>query len=235
VEEVRAMAQAAEPARREPLTRARILQAAVRVMDADGLEAVTMRRLGRELGVEAMSLYNHVPGKEDLLSGMLETVLGEFELPRGDGDWLERLRDLAIAYRRLLLAHPNALSLFAEHRHLDPDCLRPIELTLEALRSGGLSVEETITAYHMLVGYVQGHVTLEIAGLLAGDEGPEHAAQHEAFMRTLPPDRFPRMAEMLPHLKVCDHEAEFEFGLDMLLAGLDAKLGHRLAGHPARP
>jgi len=219
------MAQAAETARREPLTRARILEAATRVMDADGLEAVTMRRLGRELGVEAMSLYNHVPSKEALLSGILETVMGEFELPRHDGDWLERLRDLALAYRRLLLAHPNVLSLFAEHRHLDPDCLQPIELTLEALRSGGLSVEETTTAYHMLVGYVMGHAMLEIAGLMAGDPDPEHAAQHEAFMLTLPSDRFPRMAEMLPYLKQCDHEAEFGFGLDVLLAGLEAKLG----------
>jgi AcrR family transcriptional regulator len=219
------MAQAAETVRREPLTRARILQAAVQVMDADGLEAVTMRRLGRELGVEAMSLYNHVPSKEALLSGVLETVMRQFELPRHDGSWLEQLRDLALAYRRLLLAHPNVLSLFAEHRHLDPDCLQPIELTLEALRSGGLSVEETTTAYHMLVGYVQGHAMLEIAGLMAGDPDPEHAAQHEAFMLTLPSDRFPRMAEMLPYLKQCDHEAEFGFGLDVLLAGLEAKLG----------
>jgi AcrR family transcriptional regulator len=228
------MAQAAETARREPLTRARILQAAVRVMDADGLEAVTMRRLGRELGVEAMSLYNHVPSKEDLLSGILETVLGQFELPQDDGDWLERLRDLAVAYRRLLLAHPNVLSLFAEHRHLDPDCLQPIELTLEALRGGGLSVEETTTAYHMLVGYVMGHATLEIAGVMSGDPDPEHAAQHEAFLHLLPRDRFPRMAEMLPYLAHCDREAEFEFGLDMLLAGLEAKLGHRPAGHSAQ-
>jgi len=223
------MAQAAETARREPLTRARILEAATRVMDADGLEAVTMRRLGRELGVEAMSLYNHVPSKEALLSGILETVMGQFELPRHDGDWLERLRDLALAYRRLLRAHPNVLSLFAEHRHLDPDCLQPIELTLEALRSGGLPVEETTTAYHMLVGYVQGHAMLEIAGLMSGDPGPEHTAEHDAFLRMLPSDRFPRMAEMLPHLKQCDHEAVFELGLDVLLAGLDAKLGRRPA------
>lgn len=229
------MAQAAETARREPLTRARILEAATQVMDADGLEAVTMRRLGRELGVEAMSLYNHVPSKEALLSGILETVMGQFELPRHDGDWLERLRDLALAYRRLLLAHPNVLSLFAEHRHLDPDCLQPIELTLEALRSGGLTVEETTAAYHMLVGYVQGHVMLEIAGLMSGDPGPEHDAEHDAFLRMLPPDRFPRMAEMLPHLKGCDHEAEFELGLDVLLAGLDAKLGRRPAGYSAQP
>jgi AcrR family transcriptional regulator len=224
------MAQAAETARREPLTRTRILEVATRVMDADGLEAVSMRRLGRELGVEAMSLYNHVPSKEALLSGILETVMGQFELPRPGGDWLERLRDLALAYRRLLLAHPNVLSLFAEHRHLDPDCLQPIELTLEALRSGGLSVEETTTAYHMLVGYVMGHAMMEIAGLMAGDPGPEHTAQHEVFMQTLPLDRFPRMAEMLPYLKQCDHEAEFEYGLDVLLAGLEAKLGHRRAG-----
>src|SRR6266508_3801293 len=156
------MAQAVETARREPLTRARILEAATGVMDAD---------------------------------------------------WLERLRDLALAYRRLLLAHANVLSLFAEHRHLDPDCLQPIELTLEALRSGGLSVEETTTAYHMLVGYVQGHAMLEIAGLMSGDPGPEHTAEHDAFLRMLPSVLFPLSVAMLPHLKECVHEAVFELAL----------------------
>lgn len=117
------MAQAAETARREPLTRARILEAATQVMDADGLEAVSMRRLGRELGVEAMSLYNHVPSKEALLSGILETVMGQFELFQGDGDWLQRLCDLARASSSAAASPPNVLPLFTEHRDLAPQSL----------------------------------------------------------------------------------------------------------------
>jgi AcrR family transcriptional regulator len=218
------MARTAEAARRDPLTRERILRAAVRVMDADGLEAVTMRRLGRELGVEAMSLYNHVPGKDAVRSGILDTIMREFELPSGDGDWLQRLRLLGQAFRRLLLAHPNALPLFAEHHHPGPDTFRPVEMALEALRGGGLSLQAATSAYRTLVGYVMGYATLEIVGLMAKTSDPEHIAEHEAFVRMLPPDRFPRLRETLPYLMHCDAEAEFEFGLDVLLAGMEAKL-----------
>src|SRR5919198_630256 len=145
---------------RQPLSRDRILRAAVRVMDAEGVEAVTMRRLGRELGVEAMSLYNHVRDKEDILIGIIESVMTEFALPGGEGDWLARVRTMAAEFRRLLLAHPNVVQLIAEHHGppTSPNGFLPVEVALSTLRAGGLSPEETVHAYRALVGYVMGYV-----------------------------------------------------------------------------
>src|SRR5205085_4540353 len=99
---------------RERLTRARVVDAALRLMDAEGLEAVSMRRLGRELGVEAMSLYNHVRDKDDLLESICEQVMAEFAFPEPAEDWVETGRRAARSWRRLLKDHPNVITLFAE-------------------------------------------------------------------------------------------------------------------------
>src|SRR5947208_10215112 len=99
---------------REPLTRDRIVDTALRVMDDEGLETVTMRRVGRELGVEAMSLYNHVKGKEDLLDAITERVMGTFRLPAQADDWREDARRAAQEWRRVLRLHPNVMRLMAE-------------------------------------------------------------------------------------------------------------------------
>src|SRR3954467_12682736 len=107
--------QRVEPAklRREPLTRERVIEAALGVMDTEGLDAVTMRRVGRELGVEAMSLYNHVRDKDDILDGIAEEGLGEFEVPSAEA-WDEAARAAAREFRRLLLAHPGVMTLLTE-------------------------------------------------------------------------------------------------------------------------
>jgi AcrR family transcriptional regulator len=214
---------------RAPLTRERIIEVALRLSDAEGLEAVTMRRLGRELGVEAMSLYNHVEGKEAILTGVLERVLAEFELPEGPpGDWIERSRELARRFRDLLLRHPGSIPLFSEKAGpiTDLRALRPIEVALETLRRGGLSQEDTIHGYHALVGFVVGNVMLEVAGFLSREaEDPDHMEQ---MLRAIPAqemERFANLIEMLPALHECDSAAEFEHGLDLLLAGLRSAAG----------
>ncbi|HXF56732.1 MAG TPA: TetR/AcrR family transcriptional regulator C-terminal domain-containing protein [Actinomycetota bacterium] len=215
-----------------PLTRRRVLEAAVRLMDREGLEAVTMRRLGRELGVEAMSLYNHVESKEDLLAGMLDVVLSEFELREGEGgDWPERVRALARAFRRLLHRHPGLIRLLAEEHEgtgLSPEALRPVEEALATLREAGLSEEATVHAYRALVGFTLGSVLLELGGFLS-DASRQGAAWAESLLR-LAPERLPTFAAILPHLLRCDPDEEFEFGLDVLLGGLRA----RLSGSTAR-
>ena len=99
---------------REPLTRERIVEAALRLMDAEGLDAVTMRRIGRELGVEAMSLYNHVEDKEDILDGICELVMSEFAFPEPAEDWAESCRRAARSWRQLLKDHPDVMRLFDE-------------------------------------------------------------------------------------------------------------------------
>jgi AcrR family transcriptional regulator len=206
---------------REPLTGERIIEAAVRLMDREGLEAVTMRRLGRELGVEAMSLYNHVADKDALLRGILARVLADFELPQGpDLDWIERVRQMARTFRELLLRHPGVIPLLSEKSGpiTDPRALTPIETALQTLRDAGLSEAETIHAYRAVVGFVVGSVALEVAGFLnPGDAGAAHLAEMAA---SIPLERFPHIVALLPTMHGCDPAEEFEHGLDLLLTGL---------------
>jgi AcrR family transcriptional regulator len=172
--------------RREPLTRERIIEAAMRLMDKEGLEAVTMRRIGRELGVEAMSLYNHVADKEDILSGVVEAVMAEFEFPEDDGDWREAGRRAARAWRALLKSHPNVITLMSHQRKpmTSIDTLRPMEHALAILQRAGLPEAETVQAFRAFGGYVQGFVLAEIANMFGG-EG--HGAMHEELADEIPP------------------------------------------------
>jgi AcrR family transcriptional regulator len=185
-----------------------------------------MRRLGRELDVEAMSLYNHVRDKEDVLTGIIEAVMMEFRLPEGGRDWLDRVRTMAVEFRRLLLTHPNVVQLIAEHHGppASPDGFLPVEVALSTLRAGGLSPEDTTHAYRALVGYVMGYVALETGGLLSPDPERHPWPQEEAFLRQFA-ERLPTTLEMFPYLTQSDNDAEFEFGLDMLLDGLRSRIG----------
>src|SRR2546423_8973146 len=144
---------------RERLTRQRIIGAALGVMDTDGLEAVSMRRIAREVGVEAMSLYHHVRDKEDVLDGICEAVMGEFDYPDAAGDITERLRAGARSYRRMLQAHPDVMRLFAE-RHgparSSPDSFRPMEFALSLFREAGLSERAWGQACPALAGCIPG-------------------------------------------------------------------------------
>jgi len=214
------------PHRREPLTRERILRAALRVMDEEGLEAVTMRRLGRELGVEAMSLYNHVKDKEAILDGILETVMAEFEFPEETGDWEADVRAGARAWRRLMIAHPTVIALFAESKHpaSSPERLRPMEWAFEILGRGGLSEEEVVHAFRAIGGYIMGSVLNEVANPVPGMGDRDHHAEHMQLAGALPPTEFPNLVRLLPLMAECDAEVDFEFGLDLLIAGLRAKV-----------
>src|SRR4026208_1850695 len=137
---------------RERLTRERIIAAALRVMDTDGLEAVSMRRIAREVGVEAMSLYHHVRDKEDVLDGICEAVMREFEYPDGAGDISERLRAGARSYRRLLPDPPHAVARVCAARRgparSSPDSYRPMEFALRLFREAGLSDRDCVQAFH---------------------------------------------------------------------------------------
>jgi len=224
--EARARSELARPARptREPLSRARIVEAALRIMDREGLEAVTMRRLGRELGVEAMSLYNHVEDKDDVLVGILEAVLSELRIPT-QGEPFARLRRAALDFRAVLLRHPGVLPLFAEQRRTiarEP-ILRPVEAALAALREAGLSPEEAVHGYRALVGYVLGYVAQEVAGIFTRPEA--FGLPPEQVAAALPAAGFPTLVELLPEMVRCDPDEDFEFGLDLLLRGLRERAG----------
>lgn len=220
-----AQAEGEAPARtrREPLTRARIIQTALRLMDAGGLEAVTMRNIGRELGVEAMSLYNHVADKEDILSGVVESVMGEFEFPEEADDWTETARRTARAWRCLLKTHPNVITLMSEQRKpiTSPEALRPMEHALGILRRAGLSGEETVRAFRAFGGYIQGFVLAEIANMFGGEQVE---VRPDDFARFLPAEELPFITAHLAHLFHCDFDAEFEYGLDLMIRGLETKV-----------
>ena len=211
--------------RRDPLTRERIVRAALQLMDEEGLEAVTMRRIGRELGVEAMSLYNHVRDKEDILDGILEMVMAEFEFQEETGDWEADVRAGARAWRRLMTAHPTVIALFAESKHpaSSPERLRPMEWAFDLLRRGGLSDDELVHAFRAFGGYIMGFVLNEVANPVPGMGDRDHRAEHEHLARMLPPEDFPNLVRLLPLLAECDSEVDFEFGLDLLLDGIKAR------------
>jgi AcrR family transcriptional regulator len=209
---------------REPLTRDRVIAAALHVMDEEGLEAVSMRRIAREVGVEAMSLYHHVKDKEDLLDGICERVMAEFEFPDPGSDWAENCRRGARAWRRLLQDHPAVMRLFAEQRGpvRSVDSMRPTEFALEILRSSGLSDRDTAQAFHAFGGYIQGFVMMELGSIAGGSD--EELVKMHAELAAAMPDEFPTLQAVSRYFAECDPDEQFEFGLDLLIRGLEAKV-----------
>jgi AcrR family transcriptional regulator len=208
---------------RSRLSRDLVVRTALRLMDEEGVEAVTMRRVGRELGVEAMSLYNHVRDKEDLLDGVTESVLAEFEWEPGTDDWVEQGRRAAREWRRLLRAHPNVIRLMIERKHPleSAQALRPTEIALDILRRAGLSGRDTANAFQAIGGYIFGVVMMEVGNLAPGRHRSAGLTPSDVA-RSIPPE-FPCLAQMLPWLAECDADATFELGLELLLEGIRAK------------
>jgi AcrR family transcriptional regulator len=211
------------PKARERLTRERIVDAALRIMDEEGLEAVSMRRVAREVSVEAMSLYNHVEHKEDLLQGVCDRIMSDFEFPDESGDWEERAKAGARGWRRLLQAHPDAMKLFAETHGpspSSPDSLRPTEFALRVLQEAGLSDRDTVQAFHAFGGYIQGFVMME-GGSIKADHGD---GSFPAIADSVPAEAFPVLRAVSRYFAECDADEQFEFGLDLMIRGLLARV-----------
>jgi AcrR family transcriptional regulator len=203
---------------RTPLTRERIVDAALGLMDTDGLEAVTMRRVAREVGVEAMSLYHHVRDKDDLLQAVCDRVMASFEFPEEGGDWAARCKAGARSWRRLLQAHPDVMRLFAETHGpspSSPESLLPTEYALGLLREAGLSDRDTVQAFHAFGGYIQGFVMME-GGSIKGSE--------ERFAAQVSPETFPVLSAVGRFFAECDADEQFEVGLDLMIRGLQARV-----------
>jgi len=215
---------------REKLTRERVVEAALRVLDAEGIEAVTMRRVAREVGVEAMSLYNHVRDKEDLLDAVVEHVLLDFPTPDVDPslDWSEYGRQVARGWRSVLIAHPHVLPLLAGSRSpvANPDAMLPMETALRALREAGLSDRDAVQAFHAIGGYIFGFVLMETREMFGG---PGSAMTPEELEASIPADLLPNVAACFPAMCAIDPDEQFEFGLDLLLRGLLARLAEPVA------
>jgi AcrR family transcriptional regulator len=199
---------------RQPLSRRRVLEEAVRLVDREGLEALTMRRLGAELGVEAMSLYNHVPNKSALLDGMVEVLLGELEIPPKDQGWEERIREGYRAFRRLAREHPYVFPLLVTRPPDTMDGVWLVEEFLRTLQEAGFGKERALHAFRVLSSYTFGYAMAEIRGFALEPDGSRLGAHR------LSPDEFPHLSELKHQLEEVDHDAEFEFGLDLILNGL---------------
>jgi AcrR family transcriptional regulator len=199
---------------RQTISRQRVLQAALAVVDREGLDAITMRRVGEELGIEAMSLYNHVENKAAILDGIFEVILGEIPQAKSSTSWQGALRTQARAFRRTLQAHPNALPLFANRAAVTPAAISHVEEALALLRDAGFSPNAALSAFQVLAAFVVGHT---MQGY--GSQKPEDESR--PIYERLSPDSFPRVREAARTLLTHNLDREFEFGLDALLAGLE--------------
>jgi len=219
---------------RKPLSRERVLATAVRLADEEGIEALTMRKLARELGVEAMSLYNHVANKADLVDGIVDLVVAEIELPADDPAWDTSIRRCAISAHEAFVRHPWACSLVigpGETRRpprLPMPRLRYMEWLLGRLRDAGFSADLTYHAYHVLDAHIVGF-TLWQLGHEAGAQAMVGDADVDEFVRGLiarvRDEGFPQVAEHgEQHLDPPDDRSAFEFGLDLILTGLQRAL-----------
>lgn len=174
-----------------------------------------MRRLGERLGVEAMSLYRYVEGKQDLLNGVHGAILEEMDLSLASGNWQQRLRSMAVSFRQILGQHPNALPLFASRPAVTPSSLRAVEDCLAVLAKAGFDPAERIHAFHALTGFVVGTAFLHF-GL-----------EEDAYVNySLDPAELPLLSQSISALTF-DLEQEFTFGLEALLAGFETKARRR--------
>jgi AcrR family transcriptional regulator len=209
-------------ATRTPLSRQRVLQAAVTLADRDGVGALSMRRLAQELGVEAMSLYHHVANKDAILDGIVDVVFSEIELPPGEVGWRAAMRRRAISAREVLRRHPWATGLMESRPTPGPANLRHHDAVLGILRNAGFSVELAAHAYSVLDSYIYGFALQESS--LPFHTPEETAEVAETIMAELPADAYPHLTEMVVEHALqpgYDYGNEYLFGLDLILDGLD--------------
>jgi AcrR family transcriptional regulator len=207
---------------RTPLSRDRILEAALRLADDGGLESLSMRKLGQSLGVEAMSLYNHVANKADLIDGIVDLVMAETNPPSASEDWDVAIRASAVSIHDALRKHPWAASLLMLRPR--PARLRYMDSLLQRLRDAGFSAETTFTTYHVLDGHIFGFSLWENSHIYTAEQVAE---MEELFQKTITLETYPHLREHAeqhfaegPHRDV----SAFEFALDLILDGLKRDL-----------
>ena len=212
--------------RRTPLTRERVLQTAVRRADEGGIASLSMRKLGQELGVEAMALYHHFANKDDLVDGMVDLVFGEIELPPSSRDWRTAMRQRAIGVRNALLRHRWAVGLMESRRRPGPANLRHHDAVIGSLRAGGFDIGMAAHAHSVLDSYIYGFALTKMN--LPFETSDDVADVAQSMLEPFPPDEYPHMLEILTdHVMKpgYDYGEEFEYGLDLILDGLERVRG----------
>jgi AcrR family transcriptional regulator len=198
-----------------------VLRAAIELADADGIEALSMRRLAKELGVEAMSLYNHVANKDEILDGIIDAIIGEIDHPSDEADWKTAMRRCAISTRDVLVRHRWASSLWMSRQGIGVARLRHGDWMLRTLREGGLSQALVYQAYHVLEAYLLGFMVLHLS-VPAKEE--ELAGMAATFLQSISADDYPDLVQHIrEHME--PHEGRsggFGLGLDLILDGLES-------------
>jgi AcrR family transcriptional regulator len=211
---------------RSRLSRERVLHAALVVADRSGIEALSMRKLGEAVGVEAMSLYNHVANKDDLLDGMIDVVFGEIDLPSADDGWRPALRRRAVSMRQVLSRHRWAIGLMESRTSPGPRTLRQHDAVLGVLHAAGFSAELAAHTFSAVDSYVYGFALQEKG--LPFDTPEQTADLAQSMLAQFPVDQFPHLYRFTTEHVMkpgYDYGEEFEFGLDLILDGLDRLLG----------
>jgi AcrR family transcriptional regulator len=221
------MAGPARPATegRVPLSRDQVLRAAVAFADEHGIGSLSMRKLGEVLGVEAMSLYNHVASKGELLDGMIDLVFSEIELPAEGTGWKKAMRERAVSARQALTRHRWAIGLMESRTSPGPATLRHHDAVIGSLRRAGFSVQMAAHAFSVLDSYSYGFALQEAS--LPFDTGEQTAELAEMIMAQFPSSEYPHLTELtVKHVLQpgYDYGDEYEFGLDLILDGLERTL-----------
>lgn len=214
--------------RRAPLTRPRALIAAMALADAEGIEALTMRRLAQALGVEAMSLYHHVANKNDILDGMVDLVFAEIELPDDDADWTTAMRQRSESLRAVLLRHPWAIGVMESRSSPGPATLRHHDAVIRCCRNAGFSVEMSAHAFSLLDSYIYGFVLQEVN--LPFDDGDDLGEVIDSMMPEHFAQEYPHFAELADEFVLrsgYSYGDEFAFGLELILDGITRRRGRR--------
>jgi AcrR family transcriptional regulator len=205
-----------------PLSKERVLRQALALADSEGIEALSMRRLGQGLNAGAMSLYHHVKNKEELLDGMVDLVFAEIELPESRDDWQTAMRGRAVSAREVLARHPWAITLMASRTTPGPANLRHHEAVTACLRRAGFSIRMATHANWLLDSYVYGFA-LQEASLPFADAEELADMIHEVFLPQLPPEKYPYLNESATELMQSDYDPadEFTYGLSLILDTLE--------------
>src|SRR6187200_2342187 len=212
------------------INRSTILLAALDIIDRDGVEGLSMRRLSDEVGRDPTVIYRHVPNKAALLDGVAEIVLGQLRVDIADPDWARQLRAVAHDFCRLALEHPNVVPLLVTRPlatplgQRPPGMLRPLEDVLALLTSAGFTGDDALHIYRMLFGFLYGHILNELQEVIERPEETDHVLR--LGLHRLAITEFPLLRALAPALASYDGAAELDRGLDLLLPGLTATLTH---------
>src|SRR3984885_756843 len=215
------------------ITREMMLAAALEIIDRDGADGLSMRRLARALDRDPMILYRHAPNKAALLDGVAETVLAKLTVDATDPDWASQLRSVARRFRALALAHPHVVPLLVTRPLATPlalrphGTLRPLEDVLALLTRAGFTGPDALHIYRALFGFLHGHVLNELQELVDNPDETDDLLRLGLYR--LPIGEFPLLRSLAPALASYDGAAELERGLDILLTGLTATLTPRTA------